>query len=97
MEPNASNTTDSSNLLEKIEETLKVTRENNRLLKAMRRDALIGGILKMAIWVVLVGASIYFSAQFLEPYLKMIQNVQGSSSGTDFNALIEQYKSLIGQ
>ena len=97
MEPHTSNTTDSSSMLEKIEETLKVTRENNKLLKAMRRDVLIWGIVKMVIWTALILVSVYFSVKFLEPYLGMLQGMQESGSGTDFGALIEEYKSLLGQ
>jgi hypothetical protein len=89
-------TTDAGGMLEKIEETLKVTRENNKLLKAMRRDAIIGGVLKMVIWLALILVSFYLSAKFLEPYLGMMTSGQGGKA-QDFGALFEQYKSLMGQ
>ncbi len=85
---------DQKALLDKIEESLTLARENNKLIKAMRRDALIGGIIKTLIWVVLILGSFYLSAKLLEPYLSMLQSTQ---EGTDYGALFEEYKSLLGQ
>ena len=56
-------------LEELLEENIELTKENNRLIKAMRRDALIGGVVKVLIWGVLIGGSLYFSLQYLEPLL----------------------------
>ena len=85
---------DNGSIAEMVEETLDLARENNKILKAMRRDALIMGTLKTLIWIVLVVASFYFSMKFLEPYLGMLPTGQG---GQDYGALFEQYKSLLGQ
>jgi hypothetical protein len=82
-------------LRELLKENLELAKENNRLLKAMRRDALIGGIVKTLIWVVLIVISFYFSMKFLEPYLGMLEGV--SKDGTDYGALFEDYKALLGQ
>lgn len=71
--------------------------ENNRILKAMRRDALIGAIIKFAIWFVLIGGSLYLSTKFLEPYLGMLQSAQGASGGQDWQALLDQYREMMGQ
>jgi hypothetical protein len=76
-----------------LTELKKLTEDNNRILKAMRRDALIGSIVKTLIWVALIGASYYFSMKLLTPYLGMLQGAQGQ----DMNALFEQYKELLGQ
>lgn len=78
-----------------VEETLELARENNKILKDMRRDALIMGTLKTLIWVVLIVASFYFSIKFLEPYLGMMEGMQ--QNGQDYGALFEEYKSLLGQ
>jgi Fe2+ transport system protein B len=80
-----------------VEEALTLSRENNKILKAMRRDALIGGILKTLIWVVLLVASLYFSMKFLEPYMGMLKNLPQEGNQTDYGALFEEYKSLLGQ
>lgn len=94
-------TTDNGSMSDQIEEMLILTRENNKLLKRIRRDAIIGGILKMAIWALLIVVSFYFSAKFLEPYLGMLQSVgqpqEGGQGVGDFGTLIDQYKGLLGQ
>jgi len=79
-----------------VQQILALTKENNQLLKAMRRDALIAGVLKMILWIVLIGASLYFSYQFLAPYLAMLEGAQSVES-QDWGALFEEYRSLIGQ
>lgn len=69
--------------------------DNTRILKAMRRDALIGGIVKTAIWVGLLIVSYYLTMQFLEPYMGLLEGQGGQ--GQDFGALLEQYRALLGQ
>ena len=92
-------TTDNGSMSDQIEEMLILTRENNKLLKRIRRDAIIGGILKIAIWALLIVVSFYFSAKFLEPYLGMLQSAgqQGGQGIGDVQGLIDQYKGLLGQ
>jgi hypothetical protein len=86
------------NLTQMVEESLTLSRENNRLLKAMRRDALIGGIAKIMIWAALIIASLYFSMKFLEPYLGMLENVpREGMEESDYRALFDQYKDLLGR
>lgn len=80
-----------------IEDAIELGEENNKLLKAMRRDALIGSILKTLLWVALIGLSLYFSAKFIEPYLGMLQAGGQGSENADIGSLIEEYKSLLGQ
>lgn len=71
--------------------------ENTAILKKMRRDALIGAIVKWVIWGVLLIASYFITMQFLEPYLGVLQGGQQAGQGQDLNALLEQYKDLLGQ
>jgi hypothetical protein len=77
-------------------ELKRLTEENNRILKAMRRDALIGSIIKTLIWVALIAASYYFTMKLLTPYLGMLEGMQGGQ-GQDMNALFDQYRELLGQ
>ena len=79
-----------------LEDTLEATEENNRLLKAIRRDALIGGIIKFIFWILIVVASFYFSAKLIEPYLSSFTGAD-SMNAEDFGALIEVYKNQMGQ
>ena len=84
-------------LKELVEEAVELSKENNKLLKRMRRDAVVGGILKFVVWLVLIVGSFYLSAKFLEPYLGMLQGAQGGAGGTDWQALYNQYKGQLGQ
>ena len=86
---------DMYHLEELLKETLEVAKENNKLLKRIRRDAIIGGILKALLWIVLIAASFYLSVKMLQPYLDMLGNANGG--GTDWKALLDQYKSQLGQ
>ncbi len=78
-------------LEELLEENIELTKETNRLIKAMRRDALIGGMVKAVIWIVLVGGSLYFSLQFLEPFLQSFSEASGGMNPKDLQLLLDLY------
>ncbi len=82
-------------LKELIEENIELTKDTRKMLKDMRREAFIGGLIKMLIWIILIVASFYFSMKFLEPYLGMLGGA--GSDKTDWAALIDQYKGYIAQ
>lgn len=84
-----------ASLKELIEKNLEIAKENNRLIKAMRRDALIGGLVKTLIWIILIVGSFYLSFQFLAPYLAILENVQSGGGGFDFEGLMQQYQEFI--
>jgi hypothetical protein len=83
-------------LKELIEENILATEENTKILRAMRRDAIIGGILKFVFWIILIVASFYFSAKFLEPYLGTLMG-QEATGDPDIEALIKLYGEQLGQ
>lgn len=57
---------------ELIKENLKLTKENNKLLRKMRRGAFIGGIFKL-IWIAaLIGVPVYLYVNFLAPVLDQV-------------------------
>ncbi len=88
---------ESQSIEKQLEELRSLVNENNRLLKAMRRDALIGGIVKFVVWAGLLAVSYYFTIQFIGPYLSALQGMQGSGQGQDLNALFEQYRGFLGE
>lgn len=64
---------------EKAEPTLgevyKLAKENNHILKAMRRDAFVGGILKLVFWLALFVVLPYIIYSiYLAPYLTSLQS-----------------------
>lgn len=84
-----------------LEENIKLTKDTHRLLKAMRRDALISGVAKFVLWIVLIIGSLWFSAQFLAPYLSVLDSFNGSGTQGggigSWQDLIDKYKTELGQ
>lgn len=87
---------DENSIQGQLAELRKLTEENNRILKAMRRDALVGGIIKTLLWVVLIAGSYYFTIKALGPFMGMLEGSQ-KGQGQDFKAILDQYKSLMGE
>lgn len=57
-----------------LEEIYKLTKENNRMLHAMRRDAFVGGIFKFVFWIVLFVVLPYIAyTLYLQPYITTLQ------------------------
>lgn len=71
--------------------------ENTRILKAMRRDALIAGVVKFVVWLVVIFGSYFLAMQFIEPYLGTLESMSGQGGAQDWGALLRQYQELMGQ
>ena len=69
---------------EKANELYAMVKENNRMLKSMRRDAFIGGVLHFVWMVVILVVLPYLTWLWLQPYLEPIlkayEQAQGQSS-----------------
>lgn len=76
-----------------LKESLALAKENNKLIKDMRRDALIGGVVRIALWLLVLVGSYYLTMQYLGPMLGTFNGAEGAQ-GMDFKALLEQYRSL---
>jgi len=59
---------------ELLEETAGLARENNKILRSLRRSARVGQIIRVAYWVILIGASVgaYY---YIQPYLEQLLGV----------------------
>lgn len=66
---------------DQLKELHALTKENNRMLKDMRRDAMIGGIIHFIWWVILVVVLPYFTWLFLQPYLEGLLNAYQAAQG----------------
>ena len=84
-----------STLEDKIDDLIEKTEETNKLIKAMRRDALIGGVLKVIIWIVISIVAYVTVVNYLTPLLQSITNT-GTIDPTDINNLIDFYKAELG-
>ena len=69
---------------DKMEEILRLTRENNRMLHSMRRSAWLGGIIKFILYAGLILVPLWFYAQYIAPVLQTMldtyQHMQGTSA-----------------
>ena len=67
-----------------IEETNRLVKDNNRMLHAMRRHALWGGIFKFIFWTAILVAPIWFYMTYLnatvEKMLHTIDAIQGTNT-----------------
>ena len=58
-----------------LNEIYKLVKENNRMLKKMRRDAFVGGILKFVWWILMFFVLPYvIYVIYLQPYLTSLQS-----------------------
>ncbi len=101
MPPEAGNYAELKKLLE---ENLEATKENNRLLREMRRNALIGLAVKAVIWLILLGVPLFFLGTYLGPLMNAVTGqaagqtlptgLFGLPSAEQMNQLIEEYQSV---
>lgn len=89
-------------LKELLEENIAVAKDTNRLIREMRRNAILGMIAKVVIWLIVLGVPLFFLSSYLGPLLdaasgqpnadSLKPGVFGLPSPEQMNALIEQYK-----
>ena len=69
---------------EKLVEMYELTKENNKMLHAMRRNARIAGIFKAIFWVLILFVIPYISWLYVQPYvtdaLKTYNSVKTTTS-----------------
>ncbi len=69
---------------DKLEDILRLTRENNRMLHSMRRNAFVGGIFRFVVWVALLVIPLWLYMQYVAPVMQStltaMQQIQGSGA-----------------
>lgn len=73
-----------------LEETFKLSRENNKLLKKVNRRQAFGAFLRIFYWVIIIGAGIGIF-YFAQPYLDQV-----SSTYSGFTEKVNTVNSLLG-
>ena len=67
-----------------LEETYALAKENNKMLKRMRRAAWIGGVFKLLFWVAMIGVPAWLYYEYAQPIVGQlvdtISQVQGAST-----------------
>jgi hypothetical protein len=56
-----------------LQETAELTKENNKILKSMRRSARLSAFLRFVYWAVILGGAVA-SYYFIQPYLNAVVN-----------------------
>lgn len=84
---------------ELLKRTYELARENNRMLHAMRRNAFIGGLIKMAIYGALIIVPLWYFTTTVLPLLNSavgaMNNVQGKA--VEFGAGVEGVQGTLNQ
>jgi hypothetical protein len=75
-----------------LEQLVRLVKDNNRMLRAMRRDAFIGGVFKLFLWAAFIVIPLWFYLTYLAPVvtsamaaMQQVQQVQG----TTLNATVQ--------
>ncbi len=85
-----------------VKETRQLAEDNNRLLRRIRRDALLGFVAKIVLWLVVLGVPLFFLGTYLGPIMDALSGsgsesfkpgLFGLPSEEQVNKLIEQYQS----
>ncbi len=88
-----------------LQEMLEMTRENNRMLHKMRRNAFWGGIIKFLIYAALLLAPIWFYMTYLNDTVQRMMNTINQMQGTsakaqaqfgDFSAMWKEIQAKFG-
>ena len=74
---------------QKIDEIHKLTRENNKMLHAMRRNAFLGGILKLIIYGIFLLAPIWFYMTYLNASVQQMMHTLDQIQGTGTQAQVK--------
>lgn len=85
-----------------LDETHALAKDNHRMLRAIRRDQLIGFFGKIVIWIVVIILPFYFYQQYVEPIISTFSPSSGGATSSpsvfglpttaDLEKLINSYK-----
>ena len=82
---------------EKLDEIYKLTRDNNKMLHSMRRNAFLGGILKLLIYAAFIVIPLWFYYTYLGPQVQKILAAADAVQGTGAQAQVQlsQFQDMI--
>jgi len=71
---------------DKLEALLRLTKENNRMLHAMRRNAFLGGLFKFVLWAAFIIIPLWLYMQYLAPVMQNMMDTVNKIQGTSASA-----------
>ena len=79
-----------------LERTHELAKENNELLRNLKRRARLSNVMKILYWVVIIGISLG-AFYFIQPYVDMVRGLTGGSSTKEnnSNSYAQQIKDLL--
>ena len=69
-----------------LEQVLKLAKENNRMLHAMRRNAFLGGLFKLLMWAAFIIIPLWLYMQYLAPVVQSMIDTMNQVQGTGAKA-----------
>ncbi len=89
-----------------MKELLELTRDNNKLLRKMRRHAIFGNITRLIYWAIIFGVPVFLYYYFIQPQLggiidtydtvktgaESVQNIGRQADG--LGGILEQFGSI---
>jgi uncharacterized membrane protein (DUF485 family) len=81
-----------------LRKNLEINKENNRLLRKMRRSAIISTIIWIIWYGILIGGPVFIYYYLLQPYIGVLMETYGNGVENiqDFGNQIPGLKNLIG-
>lgn len=84
-----------------LEENLAFAKDNNRLLRLIRRDALLGLFAKVILWLVILGVPLFLLGSYIGPLMDAFTGQEGTSAGVlgvpskdQLDKIIEEYRQV---
>lgn len=63
-----------------LEETLALSKDNHKMLRAIRRDQWIGFVGKIVIWLIVLALPLYLYQQYLQPFVEKFSSTPGAAT-----------------
>jgi hypothetical protein len=79
---------------EKLDHLLRLTDENNRILRSMNRRQILSSIFRL-IYLALIIASVFGAYYFIKPLMASFTGVSGNSGSSSFMQQLEALKSQL--
>jgi len=80
---------------ELLEKTYELSKENNEILRSLRRRARFSTAWRIAYWVLIIGISLG-AFYFIQPYVEMVRDLtNGNVSEATQDSYVDQIRSLI--
>jgi|JI8StandDraft_1071087.scaffolds.fasta_scaffold95001_3 hypothetical protein len=82
---------DGSSIEERLDELFELVEETNKTVRAMRREAIIGRVIRFFMWAIVIISAYVTIVNYLTPLLQTFSGV-GEIKPTDINNLIDFYR-----